>query len=413
MTQPSNYTLLLLAAALTSPAQNILYNQDRDKLAKDTLEAARQIASAPLSAAEIRNLATIEQNQIQSAIEWYRITMRSNIQSFRTWRDAQNSINFIAAEIDEREAGLQVAPRVAATAAGLTSRRENLKTQINNLVKAGELAKANAAKTASATTPSSELKIIGERVGQFEELLAFARKVAAGIPANPADSNQAAAGIREDIATTLTSVEKAVKDIQKGIQEVGELATTIETIVSSWEKIRVDPASLAPSPDKIALELLQREAEFIKNLTALRVRRHFEVAETIKLIRRFQAEFQRNRFSTADLDSEITADLSSLAGSASFRGALEQRLRTLLLAAHISARQSGDQTMNDIRESIEFRRYEVSRQSVYNSAYEVALSAAAERLAAYYASGIKPTQVAQLVYQLGTAFTLPYIAVTK
>lgn len=415
---------LLLFSATTLFGQHILYNETLDKTAKDTLEAAKQIASKPLSEMEMRNLGVIEQNQLKSAIEWYRVTMRTNIQAFRTWGDVRDAIAAIREELEAREKDLAAVRRDGATQVTmetLNSRADAAKSAATNAVNKASAPATEAKKTPATTGPaeakkekavpvSAELKALGERVGQFSELLGLAGKLTATLKQVAPAGNQAAF---DDLATKQQAAQDALADIQKGIQEVRELAATVESIIDSWNGVKVDPASLAPSPEKIALELLERESEYIKTLTALRVRRYTEVAETRNLLRRFDTELARCRFSAAELNTSITEDLARFMGNEGMRDDLEQRLLTLLMASQIAARQTGGQTMNDVRESIEYRRYRVSVNRVYNGSYETALQAAAGRLAAYYASGLKPTQLAQFVYQLGTAVALPYVAVTK
>jgi hypothetical protein len=400
---------LLLFSASTLFGQHILYNETLDKTAKDTLEAAKQIASKSVSEAEMRNLGVIEQNQLKSAIEWYRVTMRSNIQAFRTWGDVRDAIAAIREELEAREKDLAAVRRdgtTQVTMETLNSRAGDAKSAANSAV-----SKASApAKTEKAVPVSAELKALGERVGQFSELLGLAGKLTATLKQVAPAGNPAAL---DDLAIKQQAAQDALADIQKGIQEVRELAATVESIIDSWNGVKVDPSSLAPSPEKIALELLERESEYIKTLTALRVRRYMEVAETRNLLRRFDAELARCRFSAAEFNTPITEDLARFMGNEGMRDDLELRLLTLLMASQIAARQTGGQTMNDVRESIEYRRYRVSVNRVYNGSYETALQAAAGRLAAYYASGLKPTQLAQFVYQLGTAVALPYVAVTK
>ncbi|MGC4049134.1 MAG: hypothetical protein QM757_06415 [Paludibaculum sp.] len=416
---------LLLLFGPTLFGQHILYNEARDKTARDTLEAAKQIASKPLSEAELRNLGVIEQNQLKSAIEWYRVTMRSNIQAFRKWSDVREAIDAIRQELDEREKQLAAVRRDGSTqitVASLTARAGAAKAAAENAIhqaaapaearkkESGQTSTTTRNEEEKAVPPSVELKALGERVGQFSELLGLAGKLTTTLQQVAPAGNQEALA---DLTAKQNAAQDALADIQKGIQEVQELAATIESIITSWRGVKVDPASLAPSPEKIALELLERESEYIKTLTALRVRRYMEVAEVRALLRRFNTEFLRCGFTGAELDSLITDDLTRFMGNEGLRDALEGRLTTLLLAARLTARQSGDQTMNDVRESIEYRRYRVSLNKVYNGSYETALQAAASRLAAYYASGLRPTQVAQFVYQLGTAVALPYVAVTK
>ncbi len=100
-------------------------------------------------------------------------------------------------------------------------------------------------------------------------------------------------------------------------------------------------------------------------------------------------------------------------GGADAKEKVEDALQVLLLAAAISAAQDSSERIWGMREALETRRWEIRRAGIYNGSYEATLVAASQRLAAYYSAGVKPSQLAQLLYQLGNAFAIPYLVVTK
>jgi hypothetical protein len=66
--------------------------------------------------------------------------------------------------------------------------------------------------------------------------------------------------------------------------------------------------------------------------------------------------------------------------------------------------------IRELRISLAQRRHDIRRDAVYNGAYEVALKAAGERISAYYAAGVKTSQVASLLYYLSGIVSFPAIA---
>ena len=82
----------------------------------------------------------------------------------------------------------------------------------------------------------------------------------------------------------------------------------------------------------------------------------------------------------------------------------------LYQAASVAAQNVTPETLQVLRDSIAWRRFELRREAIYNGAYEQALKTAGQRLSAYYAAGIKPSQIAQLLYYLSGIVSLPAIA---
>jgi hypothetical protein len=83
--------LFLLIAALAS-GQRILYNEGLDKKGKEAKAAADKLASVPVTSKQLENLARIEKLQIESALRDGELTMRTQIQTFRSWSDVSLSV---------------------------------------------------------------------------------------------------------------------------------------------------------------------------------------------------------------------------------------------------------------------------------------------------------------------------------
>ena len=79
-------------------------------------------------------------------------------------------------------------------------------------------------------------------------------------------------------------------------------------------------------------------------------------------------------------------------------------------AAGVAAQHQTPAALAVIRDGIAWRRFELRRNAIYNGAYEQALQIAGQRISAYYATGLKPSQIAQFLYYLSGVISLPAIA---
>jgi len=85
-------------------------------------------------------------------------------------------------------------------------------------------------------------------------------------------------------------------------------------------------------------------------------------------------------------------------------------VRILHLAASASAQNTIAADIEGVRETLAWRRYQIRTAAIYNGTYETAIQAASSRLTAYYAAGLKPSQIAQLIHDIAAAVSLPKIA---
>jgi hypothetical protein len=88
----------------------------------------------------------------------------------------------------------------------------------------------------------------------------------------------------------------------------------------------------------------------------------------------------------------------------------EDLLTMLYQAAAVAAQNQTPADLALIRDSIAWRRFELRRNAIYNGGYEQALQIAGQRISAYYATGLKSSQIAQFLYYLSGIVSLPAIA---
>jgi hypothetical protein len=164
------------------------------------------------------------------------------------------------------------------------------------------------------------------------------------------------------------------------------------------------------------LKLLHLEAEQLKWIGANEARRKLEAGAVLSVL-----EEARNKAQSIDQDERVAITLTKLAETASpqsnapseARTKARDRLFLLLIALHEAAavRASGTlpADLADIRDTQTEWRYAILRGARARSAEQL-LQSAASRIALYYKGGVKPAQIAQLLYNLSGLVSLPIIA---
>jgi hypothetical protein len=171
-----------------------------------------------------------------------------------------------------------------------------------------------------------------------------------------------------------------------------------------------------PSQEELMLSVLAAETDSLKERIAIRVRAELEtgdvlalVADTRDLMERIDDCVVRPCAAPPQKLSQSYRVVSeSLAEGNIHRK--EELLNVLYQAAAVAAQNQTPAAIAVIRDSIAWRRFEIRKNAIYNGSYEQALQVASQRLSAYYATGIKPSQIAQFLYYLTGIASLPAIA---
>jgi hypothetical protein len=87
------------------------------------------------------------------------------------------------------------------------------------------------------------------------------------------------------------------------------------------------------------------------------------------------------------------------------RDAVSDIMQALFRAATISSRVPLALSLAELRGAQEEHRYSLKRRALQASVYELALLSGAQRLSLFYKTGIKPSQIAQLINNVANITT--------
>ena len=364
--------------------QRILYDQDLDKRSQDAAAAAKLLSSDPVTAQGIANLAVIEKQQLDTALDASLNTMRLQVQSFDRWSNVYRAMGDVTAEIQTLRA---VTP--------LTAELNRRQTEINisaAALKETVAAKQKAAGKSARATTADFLEPVVAHIGDVSDLL--------GLAQGTADLKNIAGA-------------KAVNQVEGGLKELDELLKSATAAIKAAKDIGVDPHSLMPSQDELMLSVLAAETDSLKERIAIRVREALDTGDVLALVNDTKGLLENIDDCIQPCAAQKLAHSDRMVSASLAEGAIqrkEQLLIPLYQAAAVAAQHQTPAALALIRDSIAWRRFELRRNAIYNGAYEQALQIAGQRLSAYYATGLKSNQIAQFLYYLSGIVTLPAIA---
>jgi hypothetical protein len=427
---------LVLLSLWTSPslrAQRILYDSARDKTAQDAQTTAGQMTAGALFDKMVANVATQANASTKAQVDQESEASRAVWNSIERWRwdnrkpYANGIQNQEFSASDSATAALAGTPpnpnfktdTCLAFASSLPTvchsvrclvedlqQRLNLDTstslaavndqllQIKKTEK--DLAAALKDLKAAAKTPDVQA-LVDKKLGDVQDAVKLADSLANGVAKG------------SPVAGALDATSKALSSIQKSLDQILQLYGIVKAIWAGEDAVKVDPTSLRPPREKTDLALLAMDEAHFKRLGMLRARTQLLVKATNQHLQSVKTHLIDLKLWDSDLRIEET--LRSLQQPAdSNRDNLEEVIKVLHLTA---AAMSSGQAIVDLgcnMESFENRTWQLQRASVESQVYDATLQAAAQRLAAYWKVGIKPDQLAQLVFNLTSAVTLPVIA---
>ena len=368
---PIQLVMLALLLAPLCNAQRVLYNSGRDAQAQAAVSAARDVINQSLFDTQTKNLEILAKQQLETIVRWQQIKMRAKVNTFSTWEKVGKSLQTVedklAPDMDTS------AERVAVSA---------------RLAEVRQLARDIKAQIAAIPKPTERADVVEEilsHLGDAKDLVDFAASTADG--------------------SNLAKIQSLNETIA-ALQQVKVLYGALKGILAGAKAVQPHVAELRPDPLKTRLELLRVDEEHWKTVGAIRARQALEKGDIQALIN--LAKTRLTQFPHPQSDIETT--LKGLAQPAQ-RDTLEIALYALFCAAAVAAQQETSADLAELRVTIEERRYSIQRSAVYAGEYEQTVRAAADRLALYWKSGLKPKEVADLLYSLSGAVSLPALVV--
>lgn len=358
-------TKILPLIAVLNGAMNaqFFYDGARDKTAQEAEAAARQIAAGTLFEKELRNADALSKLQIAAQISISRKAYLTVLDSFKTWEDVSKQLASVKEALKEQ-------PRMT---------HEQRKARLEEIS-----AKQTELKNAIAALKRPEHKgtlveAILDRLDQGESLVAFAKGL-------ESSGNKKA--------------DEAIGHVEAALAVAKSLFDSWKSTLGGLRAIEAGLADLAIPPEVLEAELLRLEEQYLNQLGIIAARQELESGEVLQLIS--EAEGQAK-----SLKGDIEQSLRDAKGD---RGVLGFRLHILHTVAAIAMRNELPANLAKLRDTQETLRHAIRQDAATARSHEQLLLASSQRLAMYYKGGIKPGQLAQLLYSISGLVSLPIIA---
>ncbi len=385
-------TFLALGAGLY--AQHILYDPKQDQAAQDSVKAAKEITSGSLFDTMIRNLDQQSRQEMDTVLAYTRETMRAKLVAFTVWAPSERFpdeeiegvpiCRSLFCELNKLqttlEAGSPLDPKVdkaaaAAQLAVIKTKSAALKMAVDNLQSAKK-------------SDDPAVLAIFSHLGDAKELVGYAEKIA-GLAGKTAP---------------------ALGEISSGLDQAISLYGSVKSIWESEKAVEGDPNALRPPKEVVELQLLRLEEQHIKNLARIRAANKLEVGDVLRRLMAARQFLGPKKGANVLGSSEKIDDTLEAEARSPSRERLTSLLRGLLEAAAALAANDSAIRLEETREGQEERSYNILRSAVNSSVYDQTIQAAVERLAIYYKSGIKPSDLAALAFFITNSVAVPVIA---
>jgi hypothetical protein len=389
--------LVVLASAELAHAQR-LHDPARDAEAQKAAALAEEIVSKGSFEKQLRNLATTERHDFEVYFAGARRQMELDIRTFRTWGNVTKFLN----QVKESLATADFIPNSDAKAIA-DDVKKPCPNRITELGRSICAAKSRLQELQAAVDESErrgemldeELKTRLEKIGAIESLVTSTESF-------------------------LTSDSNANTTIS-GLAEVfGNIATSSVNFVNKLAQIRNQPSDeLQLLLQRIAVETLQLEVDHWKAIGAIKLRRAeeqkelqilaedvetrvvqiakcFAVDQNTLALEKITKTFSKalalskcaiaNPLTTPATDIEIPRE-----------EILAYLYQTLHGASALAARGETPRRLAELRLAHEEHRFSIRHSAIVARSYEVALTSGTKRLARFYAGGIRPEKIAQLI----------------
>lgn len=387
----ASITVLLIGTPLAASAQRIIHDAAREEQANTTAAAAAQLASGSFFDTQLANLEQAGTQQLETILRWQEVRMRASLNAFTRWSDVAN----VATQIERDIAGLL----------DTSSEQAEAKKRVEEIKARAEAIRAALQDVREETAGRNDIvEQLLSRLGDAKAAVTFAEGL---LPKDAVPGNAATV--------------QALNEILASLEQVQKLHAAVKGILLGHAAVRVPVSALRPDPLQTELELLAVEEEHLQRLGLIRARQRLEVGDLSRLLTRTQQRVKSvlNGAPDAEIEDTLRA-LTTLAQDEQApptgqtpevrRGRLEFALFVLHDAAAVAAQHATAADFATLRRSLEERRYSIRRSAVTAATYEITVRAAAQRLALYWKSGLKPKDVSDFLFHLSGAVSLPIIA---
>ena len=388
-----NMTAFLLFASSLHP-QHVLYNQKLDQTAQAAVTAAKQITSGSVFDTMVRNLDIQARQETDTVLAYTREIMRATLVSVKLWGHPDDVpdttiagvviCNSLRCELDKLEKtikrGSLLDSQIDATTAAarikiIEGKSRDLETALRKL-------------RAAAKTEDPAVVELLSHLGDAKDLTGYAQKIGA--------------------LTGNAGLGKSLDEIASGLDQTIALYDSVKSIWEGYQAVKVEPSSLRPAREAIEVQLLRLEEQHIENLARIRASGHLEAGDVLDRIGTARIFLRDQLKTSARIEETLRA---AAAAPSSDREQLRNMLLGLLEAAAAIAANDAAPRLELTREGQEERRHSIRRSAVNSSTYDQMIQAAVQRLATYYKGGVKPSDLAALIFFLSNSVAIPAIAI--
>src|SRR5215213_3345229 len=280
------WTLFFFTAFLTLPRVVVgqrLYDAKRDEEAQAALKIADTLKSGTLFDKQLKNLSLLAKRDMEASLADARARMRSEINSFTTWKDvncAVASVDSSISQVDDND--------------DITTKLATLRTEIAQAKTAfAQLQRATECKLAAGSDNIDVEKCPELKPGQFEAFFEHA-------------------GDLEDIEQAVSLLDNSHgknKNVNEALAVATGLVASLKTLYENYKKrmdeynhLQGELLNIQLQLKKVALQALQIEEQHLKNVLKIRARREAEEAAILDMIDDYEGYSQ-----TLDLGFDRTA----------------------------------------------------------------------------------------------------------
>jgi phosphoribosylanthranilate isomerase len=399
-----------------------LYDGGRDKEAQDAAKLAEEITSKSSFEKQLKNLDTLSQRDLEVYFRGAQRQMELDIRTFRTWERVTNFVQGVrdtltAADFINDDA---VKPIIEDLKIKCQEKEGDPPTRKEELGQSICLAKLRQTAFNDAADKSEErgeeldeeLKTRLEKIDEIDSLI--------------------------NVAESYLKSKSKQNEMIKGFSEVFvNLSKSYVNYLNKIDKIKNEPRNeLRLLLQRIAVETLTLEAEHWKTVAAIKLRRDEEQEDLdvlandvddrlVQISRCLSIEpadlakqkldvtfakaqsLPRCTIQINPKDPKKTRDVEL-----SKEAIVTYLFQTLHSAAALAARGETPMKLAELRLAQEEHRYSIRHSAIMARGYEVALASGTKRLARFYAGGLKPEKIAQLIHTAAT-LAIPSVLAAK
>jgi len=378
-----------------------LYDKTRDDQAQQAKQQADALKSDPVFEIQLKNLMTLEALDLETAMMHSKRDTRAAVNSFVKWEHVFDAVDKAKQALAQSDGvAAQSSADTAAARAALDEQITQAKAAIKNL-------RANAN-----TAEDERLAMLFAHVGEIDSLLTMAKQL---IAKGEGDSH----------ATTVAALDKT----RATLKEITDLYGKYDARVKAIAALKTHLGDFYISLQEAALRGLEAQEEHLTILGTIQAQRSLELADARELIAIYDkktaqlhddyygkcfshgtANLAKERITdTVDLARKMAADceVTGSLGKSTMRSrdVVEDIMLHLYNATTIVSRVPTSVGLARLRTDQEAHRFTIKQRLLEAHAYELILNGGADRLALFYKGGIKPTQLAQLIFNVANVAT--------